>query len=86
MAHMGITNRSWDSAVVATPSDTVLEPTGPFSAFMIWNVGTVSFVDEAGTSIPASGTLPVGTWVFVKGVRINATGTSATVLLVRAPA
>ena len=84
---MGITNRSWDSAFIATPSDTVNEPTGPFSAFVVWGAaGTVSFVDEAGTSIPAGSNLPTGTWIFCKGIRINATGTTTTVLLLRAPA
>lgn len=92
MAHMGITNRSWDTAVVATPSDTVNEPTGPFQAFVIWTgsgtpaVATVSFVDQAGNASGTSGSIAVGTTVFCKGVRINATGTTGTILLLKAPA
>ena len=90
---MGITNRSWDTAVVATPSDTVNEPTGPFQAFVIWTgsggppqTATVSFVDQAGNASGTSGPLPIGTTIFCKGVRINATGTTGTILLLKAPA
>lgn len=83
---MGITNRSWDSAIVATPSDTVLEPSGPFGAMLVWAAGTVRFLDEAGHDSGASGALTAGTYIFVKGVRVFATGTTATVLLLKAPA
>ena len=86
MAHMGITNRSWDSAIAATPSDTVNEPTGPFSAILIWKAGTLSFDDEAGNASGTSDSLAAGTMIFCKGVRINSTGTGATVLLLKAPA
>ena len=82
---MGLTNRSWDSAIPATPSDTVYEPTGPFQAILVWVGGTVSFVDEAGNASGTSGTIAAGTTIFCKGVRINSTGTSATVLLLKAP-
>jgi hypothetical protein len=83
---MGITNRSWDSAIAATPSDTVLEPSGPFGALLVWIAGTVSFVDEAGHASGTSGALTAGTYIFVKGVRVNSTGTTATVLCLKAPA
>jgi hypothetical protein len=83
---MGITNRSWDSAIAATPSDNVLEPSGPFSAMLVWVQGTISFVDEAGNASGTSGSIAAGTTIYVKGVRINATGTTATILLMKAPA
>lgn len=82
---MGITNRSWDSAIAATPSDTVLEPSGPFQGMLVWVAGTVSFVDEAGNPSGTSGSISAGTTLYVKGVRVNSTGTSATVLLLKAP-
>ena len=83
---MGITNRSWDSAFIATPSDTLLEPTGPFAGFIVWTSGTVNFIDQAGNTSGASGTIAPGTTIFVKGVQIKATGTSAIILLLKAPA
>ena len=85
---MSIGNLTYDSAAIATPSDITPDPFGPFVAFIIWGPGgggTVSFVDQSGNSIPASGTLPIGTLIRVKGTRINATGTTATVLICKAP-
>lgn len=77
---MPIVNVSYDGAKIATPSDTTNE-TKQFNGFIVWSAGTVSFVDSGGVNIPASASLPTGTLIAVKGVRINATGTTATVLL-----
>ena len=83
---MAVGNLTYDSGIPATPSDTVNDPAGPFVAFYVWVTGTVSFIDQAGHSSGTSGALTAGTLVRVKGVRINATGTSASVLLCYAPA
>jgi hypothetical protein len=83
---VGVSNRSFDSAIAATPSDTTLDPSGPFQAMLIWKSGTVSFLDQAGNASGASDSILAGTTLWVKGVRVNLTGTSATVLLLKAPA
>jgi hypothetical protein len=83
---MSLTNKSFDAGVLATPKNSGVDPSGLFAAMVIVSAGTVSFVDQSGNSIPASGTIAAGTELLIKGVRINATGTTATVLLMKAPA
>lgn len=85
---MGITNRSWDSAFVATPNNTAnsVDPHGPFAALLVWVAGTVEFIDEAGNDSGVSGSLPAGTMIFCKATRLVLAGTSATVLGLKAPA
>ncbi len=75
-----IVNLSADGAFVTQNSNTVADPNGPFIALMVWNAGTVSFLDEMGNSSGVSDSLAAGTVIAVKVTRVNATGTTATLL------
>jgi hypothetical protein len=77
---MSIVNLTADAAPPVTPSDTVNDPKGPFIGVLVWKAGTVSFLDAAGNSSGTSDSLAAGTVIAAKVVRVNATGTSATLL------
>lgn len=77
---MSIVNLSADAAPVVTTSDTVNDPKGPFIALLVWKAGTVSFLDDGGNSSGTSDSLSAGTLIAVKTHRVNATGTTATLL------
>ena len=79
-----IVNLTADGAVVVAKSDTVNDANGPFTGLFVWNAGTVSFLDEMGNSSGTSDSLTAGTVIPVKVMRVNATGTSATVLGLKA--
>jgi hypothetical protein len=74
-----IVNLTADGAVACTPSNTTNDPKGPFVGLLIVNGGTVTFVDAAGNTVGPTDSLPAGTEIHVKVVRVNSTGTSATV-------
>jgi hypothetical protein len=71
---------AYDGAKATTPSDSHNDPAGPFNGLLVWVAGTVSFVDASGNVSGTSGTIAAGTEIRVKVVRVNQTGTSATVL------
>ena len=64
-----------ESAVAVVPSDTVSQPV-PFRALYIGNTGNVNVVFSDGSTYTFAG-VPAGIFA-VGGVRVNATGTTAT--------
>lgn len=75
-----IVNLTGDGGVAVTPSNTVNDPAGPFIALLVWNAGTVNCLDASGNSSGTSDSLTAGTVIPFKVVRVNVTGTTATVL------
>ena len=70
---------SYNLARVITTSDTVNLPGGPPGAVFVGGGGTVTAVWADGTT--TSFTAPVGVTLPIRPVRINATGTAATLLV-----
>ena len=64
---------------VVVPSDTV-NFIAPFRGVYVGGAGNISIVSLAGTAITYTGVL-VGTVLPVCGARVNATGTTATLLI-----
>jgi hypothetical protein len=67
------------SAVAVTPSNTVDDPAGPFDGVLVAVAGNVSCVTSSGSTIAVTAAA-AGTVLPVSIVRVNVTGTSATLL------
>ena len=68
-----------ETAVVVTPSDTV-GTSAPFRALWVGGAGNVSIQMADGTSVVFAG-VPAGVMLPVGGVRVNATNTTATLIV-----
>lgn len=76
----------YDSATTVTKSDTVNDPNGPFAALYVTAAGNLSFADGSGQG-PVGGAafaVTVGMLIPIRCQRVNATGTSATVVGLKA--
>jgi hypothetical protein len=71
---------TYDFAVAATPSDTVNEPLGKFAGVYVGGAGNVVMV--TGGNVVTITAPVVGAILPIGGTRINATGTTATALVV----
>jgi hypothetical protein len=78
----GIQDRVYDGVSAVTPSDTVNDPAGPFAGLYVTVAGNLKLTDATGvTTGPVA--VPIGE-LPVRVVRVWATGTTATVLGLRA--
>ena len=77
---------TYDGAYAVTKSDTVDDPNGGpagFAGLLVVATGTLSFVDALGNTVAIT-LVPAFALIPVRCVRVNTTGTSATVFGLRA--
>ena len=75
--------RSYSGGKAVTKSDTTPDPQGPFAGLFVTVTGNLSFVTVEGDSISLT-SVPAFTELRFAVSRVNSTGTSATVLGLRA--
>lgn len=68
---------AFSTGKVITPSDATLQA---FRALYIGGTGTVTLIDESGASVLFSA-IPVGTYLWIGGTKVMATGTTATLIV-----
>lgn len=69
----------YGNAKVVSKSDTVAEPEGVCDGLLVAAAGNISMVTPAGNVITITGA-PVGTVIPIQTIRVNSTGTTATVV------
>lgn len=68
---------AYSSGKVVTPSDATLLN---FKTLYVGGTGTVTLIDETGASVLFSG-VPSGSYLWIKGTKVMATGTTATLIV-----
>lgn len=68
---------SFSSGKVVTPSDATLLS---FKALYVGGTGAITLIDETGASVLFSA-IPVGSYIWCKGTKVMATGTTATLIV-----
>lgn len=68
---------SYSTGKVIVPSDATLQV---FKSLWVGGAGTVTLIDESGTSVLFSG-VPAGAYIWVGGTKVMATGTTATLIV-----
>jgi hypothetical protein len=66
-------------ALATTPSNTDPDPAGPFDGLLLTTAGNVSAVTSSGDTLAVT-SAAAGTVIPVSVVRVNSSGTSATLL------
>lgn len=75
---------TYPETFTVTPSDTTDDPHGVFAGLYVLANGTLSFLDGNGNAVVVTGTLTAGQVVPITCKRVKSTGTSATVLGLKA--
>ena len=70
---------TYSDAVAVTKSDSTADAKGPFAGLLVTATGTVSFVTTGGNTISLTG-VAANAILPISCVRVNSTGTAATVL------
>lgn len=84
MASLGVAIVYEDAATV-TVSDTLADPAGPFASLLVTAIGTVKLHTLVGTDVSLAAVV-VGQEIHIATQRVWSTGTSATVIGLKAPA
>jgi hypothetical protein len=78
----GIACRTYDDAFAITPSDTVNDANGPFAGLYVTTAGSLKIQTSSGNVLAMAGVV-LG-HLDIRTVRVFATGTSATVIGLKA--
>ena len=75
----------YEDAAAVTPSDASADPAGPFASLLVTGAGTVKLHKLVGTDVSLAAVV-VGQEIHIATQRVWSTGTSATIIGLKAPA